>query len=74
MEIIFLPTNTSKIHLHVEQLLPNTFRTLEEPSVWNPDFQKGKPQSSQNKTGQKIRIKKEIKDFKTGICAPGKEL
>ena len=26
MEITFLPTNTSEIHLHVEQLLQNTSR------------------------------------------------
>ena len=25
VEITFLPTNTSKIHLHVEQLLENTY-------------------------------------------------
>ena len=30
MEITFLPTNTSKLHLHVEQLLQNTYRTLAE--------------------------------------------
>ena len=30
MEITFLPTNTSKIHLHVEQLLQNTYQMLAE--------------------------------------------
>ena len=25
MEITFLPTNTSEIHLHMEQLLQNTY-------------------------------------------------
>ena len=30
MEITFLPTNTSKIHLHVEQLLQNTYWMLAE--------------------------------------------
>ena len=25
MEITFLPTNTSKLHLHVEELLQNTY-------------------------------------------------
>ena len=25
MEITFLPTNTTKLHLHVEQLLQNTY-------------------------------------------------
>ena len=30
MEITFLPTNTSEIHLHVEQLLQNTYRMLAE--------------------------------------------
>ena len=30
MEITFPPTNTSEIHLHVEQLLQNTYWTLEE--------------------------------------------
>ena len=30
MEINFLPTNTSEIHLHVEQLLQNTNRMLEK--------------------------------------------
>ena len=29
-EIAFLPTNTSEIHLHVEQLLQNTYWTLTE--------------------------------------------
>ena len=28
MEITYLPTNTSEIHLHVEQLLQNIYRTL----------------------------------------------
>ena len=30
VEITFLPTNTSKIHLHVEQLLQNTYWMLAE--------------------------------------------
>ena len=30
MEITFLLTNTSEIHLHVEQLLQNTYCTLAE--------------------------------------------
>ena len=30
MEITFRPTDTSKIHLYVEQLLQNTYRTLAE--------------------------------------------
>ena len=30
MEITFLPTNISKLHLHVEQLLKNTYRMLAE--------------------------------------------
>ena len=30
MEITFLPTNTSKLHLHVEQLLQNTYWMLAE--------------------------------------------
>ena len=30
MEITFRPTNTSEIHLHVEELLQNTYRTLAE--------------------------------------------
>ena len=30
MEIIFLPRNTEKIHLHVEQLLQNTYGMLAE--------------------------------------------
>ena len=30
MEITFLPTNTSKLHLHVERLLQNTYSTLAE--------------------------------------------
>ena len=37
MEITFLPTNTSKIHLHVEQLL----RTPTERWQKNSDFPKG---------------------------------
>ena len=30
MEITFFPTNTSEIHLNVEQLLQNTYGTLAE--------------------------------------------
>ena len=30
MEITFLPTNTSKLHLHVEELLQNTYWMLAE--------------------------------------------
>ena len=30
VEITFLPTNTSEIHLHVEQLLQHTSRILAE--------------------------------------------
>ena len=30
MEITFLSTDTSEIHLHVEQLLQNTYQTLAE--------------------------------------------
>ena len=30
VEIAFLPTNTSEIHLHVEQLLQNTYLTRAE--------------------------------------------
>ena len=30
MEITFLATNTSKIHIYVEQLLQNTYWTLAE--------------------------------------------
>ena len=35
MEITFHPTDTSKIHLYVEQLLQNTYRTLAEEQVSN---------------------------------------
>ena len=38
MEITFLPTNTSEIHLHVEQLLQNTTECWQKTS----DFPKGK--------------------------------
>ena len=38
MEITFLLTNTSKIHLHVEQLLENTTERWQKTS----DFPKGK--------------------------------
>ena len=38
MEISFLPTNTSEIHLHVEQLLQNTHRMRQKTS----DFPKGR--------------------------------
>ena len=38
MEITFLPTNTSEIHLHVEQLLQTPTESWQKTS----DFQKGK--------------------------------
>ena len=38
MEITFLPINTSEIHLHVEQLLQNTYRRWQKTS----DLPKGK--------------------------------
>ena len=39
MEITFLPSNTSEIHLHVEQRLQNTYT---ERWQKNSDFPKGK--------------------------------
>ena len=65
MEITFLPTNTSEIHLHVEQLLQNTG---------------GKPQTSQkarNSPRTWVRQKKKEKQRQKNrdrTCTSGREL
>ena len=58
MEITFLPTNTSKIHLHVEQLLQNTYWMLAE------DLRPPKRQETPPRTwvGQKKKEKTETEE------------
>ena len=63
MEITFLPTNTSEIHLHVEQLLLNTGRRTQtsrkarkSPRTW---------------VGQKKKQRQKNRD---GTCTSGREL
>ena len=59
MEITFLPTNTSEIHLHVEQLLQNTYCMLAE------DLRLPKRQETPPRTwaGQKRKEKTETKEW-----------
>ena len=57
MEINFLQTNTTKLHLHVEQLLQNTYWTLTEdltsqkgrssPHTWVGQKKKGKTKTKE---------------------------
>ena len=58
VEITFLPTNTSEIHLHGEQLLQNTYWTLAE------DLRPPKRQETPPRTwvGQKKKEKTETKE------------
>ena len=65
--------SSPQIHQKYIGMWNNSYQTPSEHWQKTPDFQKGKPQSSQNEIGQKIRIKKETKGFQTGICVPGKE-
>ena len=67
MEITFLPTNTSKIHLNVEQLLQNTYWTLPE------DLRLPKRQETPPHTwvGQKKKQRQKNRD---GTCTSGREL
>ena len=61
MEIPFLPTNISELHLHEEQLLQNTYRTLAEdlrlpkckkvPTYLNRAKEKKKKQRQKNRDG-----------------------
>ena len=65
--------SSPQIHQKYIGMWNNSCRTPSEHWQKTPVFQKGKPQSSQNEIGQKIRIKRETKGFQTGICVPGKE-
>ena len=47
----------------------NSYRTLSESWQKPSDFQKGK-----DKVGKKIKVKKEIKVFRTETCTPGREI
>ena len=69
MEITFLPTNTSKIHLHVEQLLQNTYWTLAE------DLRLPKRQENPHVPGlDKRKEKKQRQKNRDGTCTPEREL
>ena len=69
MEINFLSTNTSKIHLHVEQLLQYTNRTLAEDS----DFPKGKKIPMYLGRAKEKRKKQRQKN-RDWTCTSGREL
>ena len=69
MEITFLPTHTSKTHLHVEQLL----RTPSEHWQKSSDFQKGKLISTELSRAKDIR-KKRDNGIGTRKCTLGREL
>ena len=69
MEITFLPTNTSEIHLHVEQLLQNTYRMLAE------DLRLPKRQETPHVHGEgKRKKKKQRQKNRDRTCTPGREL
>lgn len=67
-ETTSLHTNISKIYLHMEQLLQNNFSMLAE----DLRLPKGKPISLEQRRA-KDKDKKEVKDFRTGTCALGRE-
>lgn len=67
-ETTSLHTNISKIYLYMEQLLQNNFSMLAE----DLRLPKGKP-TSLEQCRAKDKDKKEIKDFRTGSCALGRE-
>ena len=69
MEITFLPANTSEIHLHVEQLLQNTYWMLAE------DLRPPKRQETPHVPGQgKRKKKKQRQKNRDGPCTSGREL
>ena len=69
MEITFFPTNTSVIHLHVEQLLQNTHWTLAE------DLRPPKRQETPHIPGEgKRKKKKHRQKNRDGTCPSGREL
>ena len=65
MEITFLPTNTSKIHLHVEQLLQNTYLMLAE------DLRRPKRQEYPHMVGQNKKRKNKDKRIGMGLAPLG---
>ena len=68
VELTFFPINTSKIHLHVEQLLQNTYCTLAE------DLRLPKRQKNPHTwVGQKKKEKTETKN-RDRTCTSGREL
>ena len=69
MEIGFLSTNISEIHLHVEQLLQNTYWTLAE------DLRLPKRQETPHIPGKgKRKKKKQRQKNRHGTCTSGREL
>ena len=68
MEITFLPTNTSEIHLHVEQLLQNTYWMLAE------DLRLPKRQETPHIPGYGKRKKKQRQKNMYRNCTSGREL
>ena len=69
MEITFLPTNISEIHLRVEQLLQNTCWMLAE------DLRPPKRQETPHVPGRaKEKGKKQRQKNRDGICTSGREL
>ena len=60
MEITFLPTNTSEIHLHVEQLLQNTTErwqnTSDFPKVKKLPTYWGRAKEKRKKRNKRIRM------------------
>ena len=68
MEITFLPTNTSEIHLHVEQ-----FRTPTERWHKTSDLSKGK-KLPMYLGRAKRKKKKQRQKNRDGTCTSGREL
>ena len=68
MEITFLPTNTSKIHQHVEQL-QNTSEHWQKTS----DFPKGKKIPTYLGRAKEKKKKQKQKN-RDGTCTSGREL
>ena len=69
VEITFLPTNTSEIHLHLEQLLQNTYWMLAV------DLRLPKRQETPHVPGYgKRKKKKQRQKNRDGTCTTGREL
>ena len=68
MEITFLPTNTSKIHLHVEQLLQTPTERWKKTS----DFPKGKKLPTY--LGRAKEKRKNRQKNRDRTCTSGREL